>query len=160
VGGMSIQRDLEITLLAAFKGAAALSTIVTFEDDIRDCLFSNEKLTQGFRDTEMPALNLSASIDPTMSSEFTMTETEHEVPVSIVILTKALKRKPAFEQAKAYQETIERVLNGFRKYGTPLGFNARVKGDLSSSLITIQDNPHCFAVGTTACKISKITSCT
>jgi hypothetical protein len=154
---MSIQSELEAALLAAFKATPGLRTIVTFEDDIRDVLFTNEKLSSGFRSTEMPALNLSASLDPTTSSQFTMTETQHDVPVSICIITKATKRKTAWEAAKVYQEAIECTLNGFRKMGTSLGFNAAVMGDITSSLITVKDEPHSFAVGTTACKITKIT---
>ena len=154
---MSIQHDLEVALLAAFKSTPGLSTIVVFEDDIRDCLFTAEKLTQGFRDTELPALNLSASLDPTKSSQFTMTETQHDVPVSIAIVTKALKRKAAWEAAKTYQEAIECVLNGFRKMGTTLGFNALVMGDITSSITSIKDTTHSYAVGATACNITKIT---
>ncbi len=156
---MSIQSGLETALLAALKESPGLNTVKLFEDDIRDCLFTREKVTQGFRDSEMPALNLSASLDPTSSTQFTMTETQHDVPVSIVVITKALKRKTSYDAAKTYQEEVERVLNGFRRSGNTLGHNALVMGEISSAIITIQDNPHCFALGTTTCKITKITSC-
>ena len=135
---MSIQSELETALLTALKATPGLSTIKVFEDDIRDCLFTAEKLTEGFRDTEMPALNLSASLDPTTSSQFTMTETQHDVPVSIAIVTKGLNRKAAWEEAKKYQEAIECILEGFRKIGTSLGFNAVIMGDITSSLISIK----------------------
>src|SRR6185437_9621745 len=157
-GVVSIQSEIEAGLLAALKTAPGLSTIKTFEDDIRDCLFADTKQISGFNPSELPAINLSASLDPTASSQFTMTETQHDVPVSIVVIVKAQKRKPAFDAVKQYQEAIEGVLNGFRRSGNSLGVNALLMGDVSSSAITIQDQPFCWGTGTTGFKITKITS--
>jgi hypothetical protein len=154
---VSIQKDIETKLLAALKAASALRSIRTFEAEIRDCLFTESKLTQGFHAEELPALNLSASIDPTKRSPFTYTEAQHDIPVSIVVITKALKRRSAFDSLKDYQEAVEAVLEQFRKSGNSLGANTFLFGGISSSAITIQDNPNSFAVGTTGCTITKIT---
>ncbi len=154
---MSIQTDIETALLAALRKCPALQKVQTFEADIRDCLFTGEKLTQGFRAGELPALNLSATLDPTPSRPFTLAEIQHEVPVSICCITKGQNRKEAYNSAKALQEAVEGVLNTLRRSGNSLGSNALVMGDVSSSVTTMQDNPHCFAVGTTAVKILKIT---
>ncbi|HVW07303.1 MAG TPA: hypothetical protein VHC90_01905 [Bryobacteraceae bacterium] len=154
---MSIQKDLETKLLAALKQAPRLAAIKTWEADIRDCLFTESKLTQGFNAEELPALNLSASIDPTKRTPFTYTEAQHDIPVSIVVITKAVKRKEAFDGAKDLQEAVECVLELFRRSGNSLGQNTFLFGEISSSAITIQQDPYSFAVGTTGCTITKIT---
>ncbi len=154
---MSIQKDLEMKLLAAVKAAPGLNAIRVFEADIRDCLFTEAKLTDGFLPEELPALNLSASLDPTKRTPFTWTEAEHAIPVSIVIITKAVKRKDAFDAVKTFQEALECVLEQFRKGGNSLGNNTFLFGEIASSAISIQGDPNCFAVGTTACTITKIT---
>jgi hypothetical protein len=154
---VSIQSDLEAALLALLKAEDGLSSVRTFEADIRDCLFTGEKLTQGFRSTELPAVNLSATLDPTQRSPFTASETQHEIPVSIVVITKALNRKDAQLAAKGLQEAIEDVLDRLRRSSNTIGNNTLLFGNVTSSVTTLQDDPHCFAVGTTAAKITKIT---
>lgn len=136
---------------------AGLSSVKTFEADIRDCLFTGEKLTQGFRPGELPAVNLSATLDPTQRSQFTAAETQHEIPVSIVVITKAQNRKDAQLAAKGLQEAVENVLDRLRRSSNAIGNNTLLFGNVTSSVTTLQDNPHCFAVGTTAAKITKIT---
>ncbi|HZL56930.1 MAG TPA: hypothetical protein VFC21_07605 [Bryobacteraceae bacterium] len=155
---MSIQSDLEDALIALLKAEPGLASVKTVEAEIRDCLFSGEKLTQGFRDTELPAINLSATLDPTQRSQFTASEIQHEIPVSICCIARALKRKAAYNAVKEIQEAIENVLDRLRKSSNAIGNNTLLFGNVTSSVTTIQDNPHCFAVGTTAAKITKITT--
>jgi hypothetical protein len=154
---MSVQSDLEVGLMKLLRSCGGLAAVRTFEADIRDCLFTEGKLTQGFREGELPAVNFSATLDPTQRSPFTAAETQHEIPVSIVIVTKAQKRKAAYNAAKDLQEAVEGVLEGLRKSSNAIGNNTLLLGNITSSVTTLQDNPHCFAVGTTSAKITRIT---
>jgi hypothetical protein len=154
---MSIQSDIEQALLKLLKAEPRLREVKTFEADIRDCLFTGEKLTLGFRIGELPAVNLSATLDPTQRSQFTVTEIQHEIPVSIVVITAAQKRKAAFDAAKELQEGVECVLDRLRKSANGIGHNTLLFGNVTSSVTTIQESPHCFAMGTTSAKITKIT---
>ena len=156
---MSLQSDLETGLLALLKAEPGLATVATFEADVRDCLFGDASaMISGFRPTELPAVNLTGQIDPTASSQFTAGEIQHDVPFSIVVICKAQDRATARGYVKGLQDGVESVLNALRRSGNALGQNAIVMGDLSSSAIAIQHSPHCFAVGTTAVKIKKITA--
>ena len=154
---MSIQNDLEAALLTLLRAETGLSSVITFEADVRDCLFTGEKITQGFRPGELPAINLSATLDPTQRTMITVSEVKHEIPVSIVCITKAQNRKDAFDSGKQLQEAVENVLDRLRRSNNGIGGNTFLFDSVTSSMTTLQDSPHCFAVGTTAAKITKIT---
>lgn len=156
---MSIQSDLEAALLTLLKASPALAGVKTFEAEVRDCLFADEaRLIQGFEPASLPAINLSGQLDPTIRSPFTAGETQHDVPFSIIVVTKAQNRGAARRAAKALQEGVEDLLDSLRRSGNVLGQNALVMGDVTSSITTIQHSPHCYATGTTAVKIKKITA--
>ena len=103
-------------------------------------------------------MNFSATLDPTQTSQFTAAEVQSEIPVSIVCITKAQERKAAFVAANELKDAVERVLNGMRKSSNAIGNNTLLLGNITSSVQTLQDSPHCFAVATTAAKITKITA--
>ncbi len=156
---MSLQSELEVSLATILKAEPSLQIVKTIEADVRECLFADaSQLIGGFRDSELPAINLSGQLDPTVSNPFTAGEIQADVPFSIVIVTKAQNRTDARSRLKQLQDGVEKVLNSLRRSGNALGQNALVMGDISSSAQTFQSNPYCFAVGTTAVKIKKITA--
>jgi hypothetical protein len=148
--------EVELSLVEMLKTAAGLETVKTFENSIRECLFTGEKLTLGFRTEELPAIAVSAQLKPTKSSMFSAGERQHEVPVSLTIITRAQRKKEALAKAADLQDAVDRVLAAARKSGNSLGDNTLVIGDVTSSATAIDERPYSFAISTTEFTILKV----
>jgi hypothetical protein len=148
--------EVELSLVEMLKTAAGLETVKTFENSIRECLFTGEKLTLGFRTEELPAIAVSAQLKPTKSSMFSAGERQYEVPVSLTIITRAQRPKEALAKAADLQDAADRVLAAARKSGNSLGDNTLVIGDVTSSATTIDERPYSFAISTTEFTILKV----
>jgi hypothetical protein len=148
--------EVELSLVEMLKTAAGLETVKTFENSIRECLFTGEKLTLGFRTEELPAIAVSAQLKPTKSSMFSPGERLYEVPVSLTIITRAQRKKEALAKAADLQDAVDRVLAAARKSGNSLGDNTLVIGDVTSSATTIDERPYSFAINATDFTIVKV----
>jgi hypothetical protein len=151
-----LRTDLELAVIEALKAAESLARVKTFENSIRDCLFSGEKLTQGFRPEELPAIAVSAQLKPTKTSMFSAAEKQHEIPVSLTIVTRAQRGRDALAKAAELQGGVDSILDQFRRSGNPLGANALLSGDVASSATTIVEKPYSFAINTTEFTILKV----
>jgi hypothetical protein len=148
--------ELEANLVKMLKASAALDSIKTFEADVRECLFSGDKLTQGFRPDELPAVNVTAELSPAKQSPFTVSEVLWTVPVSIIAIARGQRKKDARAKVREIQVAIENVVNAARKSDNGLGGNAIVSGDISSTVVIVQEKPYHFAIGETQFQILKV----
>lgn len=153
---MSLYTELETNLAAMLQAAEALAGVKTVEADIRECLFSGDKLTQGFRPGELPAINISAELKPAARGPFTAGESQLTIPVSILVVCRAQKKQAAREQARVLQAAVEAVLDQARRSANGMGANAIVTGDITSSIVVVEDKPHSFAIGETQFNVLKI----
>ncbi len=151
-----VYTELETNLAAMFRAAAGLATVRTIEADIRECLFSGDKLTHGFRPEEMPAINISAELKPATRGAFTAGEVQLTIPVSVLVVCRAQRKKQAREQARELQLAIEGVLDQARRSANGLGANAIVTGEISSSIVIVEDKPYHFAIGETQLNVLKV----
>lgn len=151
-----VRTDLEFALIEALKGADGLSTVKTWENSIRDCLFTGEAFTQGFRAEELPAIAVSCQLKPSKRSLFTPGERQYEIPVSITILTRAARSKDAIAAAAQIQDAMDPALDGLRRSGNALGRNTIIQGEISSSATSIDEKPAAFAISTTEFTVLKV----
>ena len=138
---MSIFSDLEDGLVAMLKGSPGLEGVKTFETSVRECLFSGDKLTQGFRTDELPAINVSAQLKPSRSNPFSAGEKQYEIPLTVAIVTRATKGKLALQAVYELQTAVEGILDQARRSGNALGANVLVTGEVTSSATTIFEKP-------------------
>ena len=151
-----IRTALELAILSVLRDAAGLAGVKTFENSVRDCLFTGENLTQGFRPEELPAIAVSAQLKPTVKAQFSVSETGWTIPVSLTIVTKAQRGKLAAAAAAGLQDAVDVVLGAFRKSGNGLGTNTLLMGDVSSSATVIDEKPYSFGISTTDFSILKV----
>jgi hypothetical protein len=153
---VSICSDIEAALLDLLRAGNNLASVKTFEADIRECLFSGDKLIQGFRPEELPAVNVTAQLKPASSEPFSSGEAKHTVPVTIVVITKATRKKDARSAALQYQESIVTVLDAARRSDGRIGRNTLVTGELESSSVVIEEKPFHFAIATVEGTVLKV----
>jgi hypothetical protein len=152
-----VYSDLESAIAAMLQADAGLAAAVkTFEADVRECLFSGDKLAQGFRPDELPAVNVSAEIRPATRGPFTAGEMELTIPVSVIVIAKAQKKKAARAKLRELQVAIEAVLDQARRSASGLGANAIVTGDITSTIVIVEEKPHHFAIGESQFAVLKI----
>lgn len=143
---MSLHDELETSLLSLLRNDKQLSVVKAFEAEIKDALFVGEKLSQGFRDGQLPAINLSVSIAGTRGNQFTAGEIRYEVPVSIAVITRALKPNDARKQAVLLGFTVLQILQPLRRSGNVLGRNIILVNDVTSSPASVvHEQPNNYA---------------
>jgi uncharacterized lipoprotein YajG len=148
--------ELEGALAAMLRGCAGMASVKIIETSVRECLFSGDKLSKGFRAGELPAINVTAQLKPSKSRPFSAGEKEYEIPVSIVIVTRAQTPKEALAKVYALQNAAEGVLDQARKSGNPLGTNVFVVGDVTGDAAPVLDPPAAFAVCTLEATVLKV----
>lgn len=151
-----IATELELTLVEVFKASGWVKKVATFETSIRECLFSGDKFIQGFRAEELPAVAVSMQLKPTPSSQWTPCEEELRIPVSVSVVTRAMKRKDALAAAAELVDGVKYEVRQLRRSGNALGPNAVVLGEIASSATTIDEKPYSFAIATVEFTISKV----
>jgi hypothetical protein len=150
--------EVEDRLVEMLASAGTLNQVRTIETSVRECLFSGDKLTQGFRADELPAIAVSAQLKPARKAPWTSGEREIDIPLSIVVITKARTRRDALRQAGELRDAVDVVLDQARRSGNPLGDNTVLMGEVVTSATTIEEKPHVFAISTTECQIFKVVS--
>jgi hypothetical protein len=148
--------DLEAAIIAILRGAAGLEEVKTFEADVRDCLFTGDKLSQGFRGDEMPAIAVTADLQPTKQGPLTAGEVELTVPVSLIAVCRAQRPGVARAKAREIQGAAEAALNLARKSDSGLEANTIVTGQFSSTIVLVQEKPHSFAIAETQFQVLKV----
>ncbi len=152
-----IYTELESNLVAMLRADAGLATsIKTCEADIRECLFSGDALSQGFRPDELPAVNVSADIRPAKRGPFTAGEIELEIPITVLVVCRAQRKKAARAKARELQLAIETALDQARRSANGLGPNAIVTGEFTSTIVVVDNKPYHFAIGETQFSVLKI----
>lgn len=146
---------IEIAVLDLLKNTPELAGVKTFERTVRECLFSGEKLTQGFRSEELPAINVTSELEPGRSEPFTTGEIKYTIPVSVLIITKHLNKAQARRDLQVLIQVVEKVLNAARKTDG-LGLNTLVMGEIVSSVVVAEENPHHFAVGNVTASVIQV----
>ena len=151
-----VRSTLELSLVTLLKAASGLASVKTVEASIRDCLFTGEKLSAGFRPEELPAIAVSAQLKPTTKSMFTASERQYAIPVSLTVVTRAQRSKDALATAAELTDLIDQILDQARKSGNALGGNTLVIGDVTSSATSIDERPYSFAISTTEFSVLKV----
>lgn len=155
---MSMYSDLESAFVAMLLADDAITGMVkTVEADLRDCLFSGTAYSQGFRPQELPAINVSASLDPVKDSPFTTQEIQSLIPLTVVVVTGGRNKKEAHDSVVAIQREVARLLNQLRKSANALGMqNTLIFGEVTSSTNTFPDGKQWFGQSTTQAVVTKI----
>lgn len=148
--------DLEAAIIAVLRGAAGLDSVKTFESDVRECLFTGDKLSAGFRSDELPAVAVTAELEPAKRRPFTAGEVELTIPVSAIAVCRAQRPTDVRAQARTVQLAIESALDQARKSDSGLGANTIVTGEFASTIVVVQEKPHCFAIGETKFQVLKV----
>jgi hypothetical protein len=151
-----IYTELETNLVAMLAAAPGLEGVKTIEADVRECLFSEAALTGGFGANELPAIQVSAEIRPSKRHSFTASEMELEIPITVVVVTRAQRKKAARESAREMQLAVEKALDQARRSANPLGMNAIVTGEITSTIVVVENKPHRYAIGETQAEVLKI----
>lgn len=151
-----VRTDLEEALAELVSNTAGLAGLKTVETSVRDCLFTGDKLTQGFRGEELPACAITAQLKPSRFTPFSLGEVGHEIPVSVTIVTRAQRAKQALRDAAALQGALLGLVNAARKSGNALGANTFVVGEISASATTIDEKPYSFAISTAEFNVLKV----
>lgn len=139
--------QLEEGILALLRAAPGLQLVRTFEPEVRECLFSGDKLIDGFRAEELPAVNVTAQLQSLNSIPFTASEIGYEIPITVVSIVRAQKKDEARQTAAALSEEVQRVLNAARKSDSGLGANTLVIGTVAAeAVVLIEQKPHHFAL--------------
>jgi len=153
---MSMYSDLEEGILAGLKMDSALSGVATFSNELRECLFTGEKLTQGFRPEELPAIRATAQEKPSTSAPFSVGEIACTIPVTVIVITRGGTKQEAHERALALQEPLLANLQSMRKSGNGLGLNTYLIGDTSATSLVIEEKPIHFALATVEAQFLKV----
>jgi hypothetical protein len=148
--------DLEAAIIALLRGAEGLAQVKTFEADVRECLFTGDKLSQGFRSEELPAIAVTAELEPAKRGPFTAGEVELTIPVSAIAVCRAQRPTDARAQARVLQLAIEKMLDQARRSDSGLGANTIVTGEFASTIVVVQEKPHCFAIAETKFQVLKV----
>jgi len=151
-----VYTDTEHAVLAILQSAHGLDGVKTFEDEIRECLFSGDKLIQGFRPEELPAIAVTCMLAPCKSAPMTAGEIRYFVPVTVLVIVRSNDAAAARGRATDLMRQVETLLHQARRSNAGLGANAFVTGDLVSSVIVAPENPFYFAVGTVSAEITKV----
>lgn len=151
-----IYTDIEGALLLMLQDAEDLEGVKTWEAGIRDCLFAADKLSRGFHPGELPAVNVTAQLRPSVSRPFSASEKEFEIPLDIAVVTRAQSSKDALAAVREIQNAIESVLDGGRRSGNPLGENTVVTGDVTTDAAAVPFAPLVFGVCQIRATVRKI----
>lgn len=152
----NLYTELEAAIITMLRTAVGLESVKTFEAEVRECLFTGDKLSQGFRPGELPAIAVTAELQPTKQGPFTAGEVELTIPVSLIAVCRAQQPTAAREQARELQRAAEANLNLARRSDSGLGANAIVTGDFASTIVVVQDKPYSFAIAETQFSILKV----
>ncbi len=151
-----VYAEMEHAVLAILQNASTLREVKTFEDEVRECLFTGDRLIQGFRPEELPAIAVSCMLTPTKSAAFTASQIQYVVPTTVAIIVRSHTKAAARGRATHLMRQVEILLHQARRSNSGLGANAFVTGDLVSSVIVAPENPFYFAVGTVSAEITKV----
>jgi hypothetical protein len=152
---MNFFTETENAVLAVLQGAAGADAVQTWEDELREVLFTGEQLSKGFRLAELPAVMVTTSQDPTRSSQFTSGEIRYVIPVQILLITAAAKKEDARTAVLGLMRAMEAALHAARRSDS-LGPNSFIADDLVSSHVIVQDRPYHFAVGNITAMVTKV----
>lgn len=153
---MSVYTDLETAVLELLKASSGLVDVKTFEADIRECLFAEVALTKGFRQEELPAVNVTAQLEPSRTVSITAGEVEMAVPITVVVVTRSQRKKEARTKAQGLAAAVETALNAARKSDNGLGQNAIVSGDVATTIAVVDDKPLHFGIAQVEAQILKV----
>jgi hypothetical protein len=153
---MDLLSEIEGRLAEWLAGQAELAVVKKFEPELRAALLSGEELTKGFPDAELPAINIVAGLEDTVSVPRTMSSTTVAVPVSIVVVVKGEGRNEARRKCRGVQDALELVLNRLRCSNNRLGGNTVLVGEVRSSCSWEQNGPRYYGLGETKVTIQRI----
>jgi hypothetical protein len=148
--------ELEANLVAMLRAADALRQVRTIEAEIRTALFTGAGLTKGFAEQELPAIGVSAEIEPAKRGPYGAGEVQVQIPLSIFAVARAQRKTEARARVREMQAEIEHLLDGGRRSANGLGENAIVLGDITSTVVIVEDRPYHFAIGETQCQVLKV----
>jgi hypothetical protein len=148
--------DLERDILASLRADPSLAGVKTFSEELRECLFTGDKLTQGFRPEELPAIRVTAQEKPSTSAPFSVGEIAYTIPVTALVITRGGTKQEAHERALAMQEPLLANFQCMRKSGNGLGENTFLIGEISTTSLVIEEKPVHFAVAQIEAQFLKV----
>lgn len=148
--------EIEHAVLGYLRAADALDDVKTFEDEVRECLFSGDKLIQGFRPEELPAIAVTSILAPVKSVAETAGEIRYTIPVSVIAIARAARKAEARAIGASMLDRIEALLQRLRKSNDALGANCWLVGEVVSSIIVVPDGTFWYSVGTVSAEIVKV----
>ncbi|GMU21152.1 MAG: hypothetical protein AMXMBFR13_12450 [Phycisphaerae bacterium] len=148
--------QIESGLLAILQDAPGLTGVRVWETEVREVLFTGEALSKGFRGEELPAVMITAALDPSRSSPFTTGQIQYKIPAQVLIVTRAQKGRDARAEALGLARAAEAAIHGARRSDELLGPNTFVTGEVVSSFVVVEQKPLCFAVASIAVEVTKV----
>lgn len=148
--------SIESGLLAILRETPGLESVRVWETEVREVLFTGEALSKGFRSEEMPALMITAVLDPSRSSQFTTGQIQYKVPVQVLIVARAHKTREARAVVVSLARAAEAAIHGARRTDERLGPNAFVSGEVVSSFVLVEQKPLSYAIASIAVEVIKV----
>lgn len=143
---MNFYDDIESAVMEVLQAADCAGSIRTWEDELREVMFTGGQLSKGFTIGELPAVMVTLSQDPVKSYPSTSGEITYDIPIQVLVVTCGVRREAARADLAAMLRSFERSLHQARR-SDGLGYNAFIHDDLLSSFVLIHDRPQHFAVG-------------
>lgn len=148
--------EIESGLLAILRQSPGLERVRVWETEVRETLFTGESFSKGFRAEEMPAVMITAALDPARSSPFTTGQIQYRIPAQVLIVTRAPRPRAARAEALLLARAAEAAIHGARRSDGRLGPNTFITGELVSSFVVVDQKPLCFAVASIAAEVTKV----
>lgn len=148
--------QIEAGVLSILQDAPGLATVRTWESEVRDVFFTGEAFAKGFRPEEMPAVMVTAVLEPSRSSQFTTGQIRFAVPVQVLVVTRAQKTRDARAEVVSLARAAEAAIHGARRTDDRLGSNTFVSGDVVSSFVLVEQKPLSYAVASIAVEVTKV----
>lgn len=104
---------------------ASPNHVKTIQVDLEPTDIPVVEFTDLFPEDSLPALAVQTMIEQVTSRQETIGETRYEIPVKVLGVTLAFKRKEARKAAQELCANVERVLNGCRRSETALAIPGR-----------------------------------
>lgn len=148
--------QIESGLLSMLHDASGLATVRTWETEVREVFFTGEAFSKGFRPEEMPAVMITAVLEPARSSQFTTGQIQYKVPVQVLVVTRAQKASDARAEVVSLARAAEAAIHCARRTDDRLGSNTFVSGDVMSSFVLVEQKPLSYAVASIAVEVTKV----
>lgn len=146
---------IEAAVLDRLQAWPGLSSVKTFERQMRDALYADQRGAKGFAPAECPAIAVSATEESIEAEPWSTGQMQYRVPVTVVVVTRNQTKEAARAEARELQREVERVVNAARVSRNAFD-GMPVQGALTVSMNVISDAPGFVAMAGVRCEVTAV----